>query len=296
MTRQGIRNRVLTTLLILGTNACGDEDDTIEGASGKDLDADSAADSGEPPWYIVHAVSQPAPPECMPSKEDPAVSTGLLDLSLGTAHSQFFLMRNALESQGDSLKAQANGIFIDGSEVSLSAEEGESLGTISALGDGYIDPETSKVAFAELISDAQGEALATQYNCLPMNSGNYSWEEIPSNGDNPAGGILATIRVEVSFFGHSNSDTFVETPPFDFDIRLCCGCLVSWAECTSACDAYCTPPEGSGGTCTDGVGNGDERVDCRQYYYNPTATWDGQGTCSDNDGSTRPCDCGDCGI
>ncbi len=260
----------------------------------------------ETSFFIEHAKSQPAAPECTSSASDPWNSNGLLDLALGTQYVNFFLVRNQLVSREDydNLKAESNGIFIDAADVSIRTDANESLGAVRTSADGYLEPESSDLAAAELVSHALGEELRTRYNCPLFSPQAYPESTVYANSTdangNEVGRQLGTIQAVVRFLGHTGGRLEVETPSFIYNISICCGCLIDWFSCQNPCERYCAEPDFGVSSCYPGVPGGDLFLtDCRQIYYNPDATWNDN--CVDGDtendpgqGTPRPCTCEDC--
>ncbi len=251
-------------------------------------------------FYVEHAKAQPEAPTCEVSESDGFASYGILDLAFGSSYGGSYLVKNALMSREDygNLRAETNGIFIDGMEVYVRQMDGSMVGSTEYYEfEHYLAPEETGLAHAVAVPASITQGLADNYGCLLLNDSNYPQDTITYdvNGQRVPRSLDSVYTV-VRFLGHSQGGSDVQTPEFTFLIHLCCGCLVDWDNCGNGCSAFCEEPEGHG-MCTMGVGNGGAEMDCRMLYHNTGARW---GECSideaDPDAGTRQCNCDDdCG-
>lgn len=258
-------------------------------------------------FFVEHAKKQPEAPSCTWSPSDDFAASGTLDLAFSGIYNQGFLVQNQLmiREDYDNLKAETNGIFIEGYEVSVRLSSNEAVGgTETADIEFYVEPESVGVVPVTVLSRTTVDALAEGVNCLRLSRANYPADSVypgytDVNGE-PIPREAGFAYINVRFFGRTNGGLDVETPEFTFGISLCCGCLVNWSNCSVRCERYCEEPE-EDKMCNNGVGNGDSQYDCRWLYEDPDATWDDPAdpNCVDeaDDGSEtrRNCTCADCG-
>jgi hypothetical protein len=263
-----------------------------------------ACHDDEVAFFIEHVKTQPDAPDCEVTTGDNYTSGGYMDLALAGEFYGWFLVQNQLLAREDyaNLKAETNGIFVEGVEVYIRTGNQEVVGSSEYYPqEFYIEPESEEIVGAVMVPYNAIQAIANQAGCLPLSKENYPNYSVypPSTSNNPyldrngsaflekSGTIYSVARI----LGHSGGGTDVETQEFTFRIGWCCGCLVNWTSCFDPCERYCEPPE-EHGMCTIGVANGGAPYDCRNIYHDPRVTW---GDCgSDADGDAIPCTCDSC--
>ncbi len=235
-------------------------------------------------FFVEHMKTQPEAPTCETSESDAFSARGLLDLSFGNSFSGFYFVTNHLMAREDygNLRAETNGITIDGMEVYVRGMDGTSYGSTEYYEfEQYVPPEDSTVAYAVAIPTSVTQALSESLGCLPLNGNNYPGSTI---GEDANGQIVPryfdSVYSVVRFLGHSQGGSDVQTPEFTYPIDLCCGCLLDWANCMEGdCGRYCVKPD-EPSMCHIGSDNGGT-FDCRTLYFDPEdASWDcSEGTC-----------------
>ncbi|MCP4599484.1 MAG: hypothetical protein GY847_02925 [Proteobacteria bacterium] len=248
-------------------------------------------------FFIEHVKMQPEMPKCEVTESDGFVAQGTLDLSFRNAYGAWYLLSNHLMAREDygNLKAETNGIIIDGMEVHVRGLDGELHGKTEYYEfEHFIPPEATGVWAGYAIPATVVRELANEHGCLPLNSGNYPSNTIGRDVNGGSVKYIGMVYSVVRFLGHTNGHSDVTTPKFTFPIHLCCGCLVEWENCVDPCSQYCTDVE-EHTMCTPGVFNGGEGYDCRALYHNPDAVWQGGCTEELDDGGVRDrlCSCVD---
>jgi hypothetical protein len=245
-------------------------------------------------FYIAELKAQPDAPECIVSVGDAFTTAGGLDLSVAVGYNAWFMVTNGLVSKENTanLQAETNGIFIEGAEAYLESSGGQNIGDTEYFDQPvWLEPESSGVANALVVSSAQALLLTEQLGCLRATSDNYPYDSLGSTDVNGqvVGRPLEAVYVNVRFLGQTNGTLDQETPWFKFLITLCCGCYVDWATCGDPCEAFCTSPEPE--YCNPGV-FGDGLYPCSGVYFDPEMTW--EGGCEDSAGTPVLCDCSTC--
>jgi hypothetical protein len=230
-------------------------------------------------FYIDHVKAQPAPPECSASTGDPAAPQGLIDLAFGNAYKAFYQVTNRamVRDQSENLRAETDGIMVEGMEVYVETPEGEIIGGSDTNNfyqyPIYIEPESTDIVFADSLPENIVLELASEKGCAQL--ADYEEADFVKLIEDPSVPLpesksLGFVYSVVRFLGHTNGGTEVQTPEFPFLIDMCCNCLVAWDNCVNHCSAFCLSPE-TATTCTPGVGG---FTDCAFYSHNPKHTWE----------------------
>jgi hypothetical protein len=236
-------------------------------------------------FFIEHAKIQPEGPDCTASASDEVASSGLIDVMFRKGFSNTYLITNQLMSQEDydNVKAETNGILIDAFDVSITTTDtNENIGVSERIpSQDFLEPESSDVAEAVILSSDLVEEMANAAGCLRRTAENYPAEsmfqttEPKDRNGNPVPRGLGTVNTGIRFYGHTQGGKAVQTQRFIFPIRLCCGCLVNWYFCNDPCERYCTEGDGfeDDKMCVLGIENGDSLFDCRKIYNNIGQDW-----------------------
>jgi hypothetical protein len=235
----------------------------------------------EESFYIEHMKKIADPPDCKYSNGDPAISTITVDLSLRQAGDffGFFQVTNALMAREDydNLKAESNGIFVDGSEAVVTVGD-ESVGGSTFSGATYfINAETTDVMPSIAIGSSVFGDLAAEFSCpyiddmlgeMVMNLLATGETGLPAGYSDLLGSGYVTVRL----LGHSQGGIEVETNQFTVAANFCCGCMVDLSTCASPCGMFCEEPEQNPETCQWGIDSWG--LTCTGAAYNLSADWE----------------------
>jgi len=123
------------------------------------------------------------------------------------------------ESSGP-LRADPNGVFVEGAEVELRNQGGQPLA--------FAGPNPFTVMASSFVPSAEGTDEARAVGTLEIVPAAYGVEL-----DSVLGGGDATIVASVTAFGHTNGDVSVETGEFLWPIDICHGCLFQETPATA---------------------------------------------------------------
>jgi len=251
------------------------------------LAAGSCVDN-EQSFYIEHIKVLADPPSCESNTGDAKASAALLDLALADSFRGYYYITNGtmIRKGHDTLKAESNGILIDGMEVYVINVDGALVGGPEFFQfQGYLAPDSSDIAPGYVVPASVVRTLADAHGC--KSAADLAVDVFGSTGagvpELPGGfyqAVLDEIEYDlpaiysvVRFLGHTQGGKEVETNEYSFMVQLCCNCLVNWHNCFSGKGAYCEEPE-EYQTCNEGVisGSGSTK-DCRLYTYGLTSVW-----------------------
>jgi hypothetical protein len=235
----------------------------------------------EESFYIEHMKRISDPPECKYSTGDAFVPSITVDLAMAQAYDFYgeFQVTNALMAREDydNLKAESNGILIDGSEVAITGPGGAEAGASEfRTVDMYLEAETTNVVPGITIPESIFAGLAASLDCPTAYDSASAIAAAVYAGEQPTypqsyslGSGYATVR----FVGHTLGDVEVETNPFTIAVAFCCNCFISWGSCVNPCNGFCGVVETD--SCAPGI---DElaNVSCSAWmsnFYDPFATW-----------------------
>jgi hypothetical protein len=244
--------------------------------------------------FVEHMKVQPKPPTCVSNTGDEKAAEGVIDLAIAHSFAGYYYVTNAamIREEYDNLRAETDGVFIEGMEVYVlpTAGGGPIGGSEYYEYQMYIPPQSSDIVPAVVIPNAIVEQLREENGCSAAFS--YDPEGMFVDGEMADAfwnGITAeyydSVYAVVRFLGHTAGGSDLTTPEYSFLITPCCNCLVNWTCCTMPCDAFCSDPDEST-TCNPGVlaGNGtleEVSYDCRNIYHGALASW---GDSDDPDG------------
>ncbi|MDD5307843.1 MAG: hypothetical protein PHU25_11035 [Deltaproteobacteria bacterium] len=244
-------------------------------------------------FYVEHMKVQAAPPECTSTTGDAPAHEGYLDLAFGQGFAGWYQVTNKamVRDQTENLRAETDGIFVEGMEVYVETADGAIVGTSDqnnffqyAL---YIEPESSDIVFGNALPETVVRELATQFNCKLLEDytyddymkivflGQQSQQVIQQVSEEISSRSFGSVYSVIRFLGHTNGGTEVQTPEYPFMLSLCCNCLIDWGNCMEPCSAFCQEPE-QDKMCISGVADGlspDNKFDCRNLTSSPSQTW-----------------------
>lgn len=212
------------TLATAFTPACADNDQTI---------------------YVRNVVAPPATRQggqCLyqPDPAAPGLSEGVLDVAIAPTYTAFLLVGGQALQRTDTLngRIEPNRVHLNGAVVTVTDANGGSLGEFTALGSGFVDP---------------GQGAASSFGLLGVTLLDQPTTGKLAVAPNTSRLVVANVKV----FGKTLGGVDLETGEFQFPIRVCNGCLISFAtgddpatqgrDCNLSVDAT----GGGGGSETD---------------------------------------------
>lgn len=180
-----------------------------------------------------------------------AISEGLLDVGVTDSYQASLLIGSQLiarANQNDA-RGEANRARLDGAIVRVTDPNGGSLGEFTSLGSGFVEPQVNNQPsfspfFVTVLDSATIKKLAEQVT----------------------GPQSKLVVVNIKVFGRTLGGVDLETGEFQYPIRLCNGCLVSFAsgDDPATPERDCSLPLESGGSTTLPCHAGqDEPVPCQ---------------------------------
>jgi hypothetical protein len=252
----------------------------------------------EESFYIEHMKAIPDAPECKYSTGDPAIIGVGVDLARRQAYDFFggFQVTNALMAREDydNLKAESNGIFVDGSETEVTIGGESAGGSAYSSSSVFIDAETTDVLMALVIPSGVFDELAASYSCpsatdmfaeMATNLATYGGLASTPTGYSP---LLDSGYVTVQLLGHTQGGVEVETNRFTVIANFCCGCTIDFSACDTPCDMFCGTPAAIAVSCATGV-NEPALADCAGFASGSGAEW------PDDSADGGVADCDNCG-
>jgi hypothetical protein len=200
-------------------------------------------------FYIEHMKALPDPPECKYTTGDSPEYQLLVDLAFVGEDDFFagFQVTNALMTREDydNLKAESNGIVIEGAEAVVSAG-GQTVGaSVFRAVDAFLDAETTAIIEGITIPGEVKTQLGSVLGCASALD-----TATAVAADLAADGVLDTAPESVTYGSGYGTVRFI-------------GHTQGCTEPTEY--SYC------GGTL--GINVGDNLMPCTNYTWNPNATW-----------------------
>lgn len=261
--------------------------------------AATACAENEQSFYIEHVKVLADPPGCESNTGDAKASGALLDLALADSFFSYYYVTNGtmIRKEHDTLKAESNGILIDGMEVYVETVDGVLVGASeSHQFQMFLAPDSSDIIPGYVIPASVVRGLADSLGCRPaaelaadvfapttaggvqLSSGFY--QDIRDGIRDDLGAVYSVVR----FLGHTQGGNDVDTNEHSFMVQLCCNCLVNWQNCSSGHGAFCVEPD-EYMSCNPGViSGGGMTKDCRLYTHGLAATWTENGVLMNCDG------------
>ena len=230
----------------------------------------------ESSFFIEHAKVVPDAPDCTVSSGDEEAAAYALNLFNAVTPGTFFYVTNAIMSQQDygTLKAESNGIIVDGYELyTLIPGAGAVGGTEYFEYNSYLDPESSDILYADIMSATTIEALRTSFNCNYYTPGQIADAIMTGNmavyNQLVSEQMPDTMYAVVRFMGHTQGGKNVETQEFSIKIHTYCGVDGGWEPCfASPCAAFCDQTAIYPAACNSGL---NQPMRCQDYldaeYY-----------------------------
>ncbi len=144
-----------------------------------------------------------------------AISEGILDIGVADSYRAALLVGNQLIARGDgnNTRSESNRARLDGAVVRVTDPNGGTLGEFTSLGSGFVEPQLNNQPsfgpfFVTILDSSTIQKVAGQ---VTGEQGKL---------------VIANIKV----FGRTLGGVDLETGEFQYPIRLCNGCLVSFAS------------------------------------------------------------------
>jgi hypothetical protein len=170
---------------------------------------------------------------------------GTFDVAVRDSYILILLVGNQLIARGDTanVRAESNRVHLNGAIVRVTDPNGALIGEFTSLGSGFADPQNSNTpAFGSIA--VTGIDAPTQARI----------------GGGLAGGQTRLVVANVKVFGRTLGGNEIETGEFQLPIRVCNGCLISFAggddPATPGVDCNLPIP-------TSGAGGGTVILPCR---------------------------------
>jgi len=240
--------------------------------------------------FVEHMKVQPKPPTCVSNTGDEKAAEGVIDLAVAQSFGGYYYVTNAamIREEYDNLRAETDGVFIEGMEVYVVSTGGGMVGSSEYYEyQMYIPPQSSDIVPAIAMPHSVVQELADGYGCNRADSYDPAeMFEISGGVLGPTEDFVSGIQTEyydsvyavVRFLGHTGGGSDLTTPEYSFLITPCCNCLVNWSNCSTPCNTFCSEPEDIT-SCNVGVlsGNGtisELAVDCRAIYHGSLGSWE----------------------
>jgi hypothetical protein len=170
--------------------------------------------------YIRDAMSPPTNRQnnqCVyqPDPTAPFLAEGTLDTAVRDSYTAFLLVGSQLIARGDQPggRAESNRAHLNGAVVRVTDTGGGELGSFTATGTGFVDPQSNNTAsFGILAVTAIDAPTAAKI----------------SGGLQPQQSKLVLANIKA--FGTTLGGVDLESGEFQFPIRVCNGCLISFAS------------------------------------------------------------------
>jgi len=145
----------------------------------------------------------------------PKKSEGTVDAAITDTYSPVILVGNQLIARGDATntRAESNRVHINGAVVRVTDPNGGLIGEFTTLGSAFIDPQLNNApSYAPVAIDAiDAPTMARIVGDVPLGQSKL---------------VVANIKA----FGKSVGGVDLESGEFQFPIRVCNGCLISFAS------------------------------------------------------------------
>lgn len=199
--------------------------------------------------FIRHVMAPPQnrqSGECIytPDENQAALLEGHLDVALRDNYSAVLLVGGQLMPRGDftNTRAESNRTHLNGAVVKVTDAAGGVISEFTAIGTGFVNPGQTNSASFGLMSVTLIDAPTTDKLALEP-------------GSEPKL-VLANVKV----FGKTLGGVDVESGEFQFPIRVCNGCLISFA---TGDDPATDGLDCAGGATTPGGGGAEIQGPCR---------------------------------
>jgi hypothetical protein len=212
----------------------------------------------------IYIVNIPAPPTGIqagqacaytPQPNGPFLPTGLWDVALSDAYSPAVLVGNQMIQRMDPLRptTETNRVEIQGATVRVTDAAGTQIASFSSLTSGTVDPASGTqpgymVTLATIVDPQTAAAFRTAGSPL------YLKDVYASK----------TIVAYFKLYGSTLGGTSVESNEFQFPIKVCKGCLVTFNYNTAGqIDCLTLPTAGAATPCVPGQ---DQVTSCYYCY------------------------------
>jgi hypothetical protein len=145
----------------------------------------------------------------------PALSEGLVDVAIRDTYVAALLVGNQLVPRADAqnTRVEPNRAHLNGAVVRVTDPSGAELGEFTSLGSSFIEPQQNNLpSFSPLFVTALDASISAKL-----------LQQVPPG---KPGMVVANIKV----FGRTVGGVDIESGEFQYPIRVCNGCLVSFAS------------------------------------------------------------------
>jgi|HubBroStandDraft_5_1064220.scaffolds.fasta_scaffold15751_3 hypothetical protein len=196
------------------------QDVKVIGVGMSDGGIDEASLDGGPPPIFVSGVLAPQlvtpATECAYTNDpsQPALSSGILDVSLRDTYAASYLLGNRLAAVGDGgAQTMTSYVNVQGANVRITTSDGDQLTSFTGLASAVIARASGGMpGYAALPGVTTIDRLTVQ-SVAP-----------------PAIGEVQRILTFVRFFGQTLGGQYVESDEFEFPVEVCRGCLILFSS------------------------------------------------------------------
>lgn len=164
--------------------------------------------------YIKQVMAPPTGGDCtfQADPSQPALFEGTMDVALRSSYQAVVLVGNQMIARSDNLgaRAESNKAHLDGAIVRITDANGNDINEFTAQASGFADASNGTIANFGLM----GITLLDPPTLAKINIG--------------TNGTLVLAKVKV--FGETLGGVDLESGEFQFGIRVCRGCLVSFTD------------------------------------------------------------------
>jgi hypothetical protein len=209
--------------------------------------------------------------ECIyqPDPTAPFLPEGLLDVAATDSYTIHLLVGNQMNPRGDqsNTRAESNRAHLNGAVVTVTNPDGGEIGSFTATGTGFVDPQVGTTAAFGILQVTVIDAATS----AKIGSQLGGFTPGPGQPAPPQKLVLANIKA----FGTTLGGVDLESGTFQFPIRVCKGCSIVFADDPATpgvdCNLPLTTAGGSGASqvvipCQPGQ---DEVTPCQTCITNP---------------------------
>ncbi len=177
--------------------------------------------------------------------------SGLVDVAVRDSYESVLLVGNQLIGRGDAAntRAEPNRAHLNGAVIRVTDPNGGLIGEFTSLATGFVDPQ-----------------LNNQPSFGPMNVIAIDAPTMAKIADGLAVGQTKLVVANVKAFGKTLGGVDLESGEYQFPIRVCNGCLLTFEGSDPAFPGECRAP-------TTDTGGGSEQLPCFPGQDEVTPCW-----------------------
>jgi hypothetical protein len=143
------------------------------------------------------------------------LAEGTLDVDVRDSYQATLLVGSQMLARGDSLntRAESNRVHLNGAVVDITNPDGSDINSFTSTGTGFVDPQTANASSFGLLAVTVIDAATSA----------------KIGGQLSANGTPKLVLANIKAFGKTLGGVDVETGQFQFPIRVCKGCLITFA-------------------------------------------------------------------